>query len=87
MRVLPEKRQTLLFSATMTQGLIAMQQHALPHAHCFQVASRAQDASSQPQSMSNSRARYWVQEFAEHQSKAGELGWSTSILSRHLANS
>ena len=37
MRALPAKRQTLLFSATMTQGLIAMQQHALPQAHCFQV--------------------------------------------------
>ena len=40
MRALPEKRQTLLFSATMTQGLIAMQQHALPQAHCFQVSLR-----------------------------------------------
>ena len=40
MRALPEKRQTLLFSATMTQGLVAMQQHALPQAHCFQVRHR-----------------------------------------------
>ena len=37
MAALPRKRQTLLFSATMTQGLVAMQQHALPQAHCFQA--------------------------------------------------
>jgi hypothetical protein len=34
---LPAKRQTLLFSATMTASLVAMQEHALPDAFHFQV--------------------------------------------------
>ena len=34
---LPATRQTLLFSATMTASLVAMQEHALPDAFHFQV--------------------------------------------------
>lgn len=34
---LPATRQTLLFSATMTASLVAMQKHALQNAFHFQV--------------------------------------------------
>lgn len=34
---LPSSRQTLLFSATMTASLVAMQKHALQNAFHFQV--------------------------------------------------
>ncbi len=37
---LPSSRQTLLFSATMTQSLIALQKAALADAHVFQVSLR-----------------------------------------------
>lgn len=35
---LPAERQTLLFSATMTRSLIALQSSALQDAHCFQAS-------------------------------------------------
>lgn len=38
----PSKRQTLLFSATMTKSLIALQKAAMTDAHVFQVRGRAQ---------------------------------------------
>lgn len=38
--VLPQERQTLLFSATMTQSLVAMQSSVLRNAHCFQVQTQ-----------------------------------------------
>lgn len=36
---LPAKRQTLLFSATMTKNLVALQKAVLPDAYDFQVSS------------------------------------------------
>ncbi len=36
---LPAERQTLLFSATMTKSLIALQKASLSDAHVFQVGS------------------------------------------------
>ncbi len=39
----PSKRQTLLFSATMTKSLIALQKAAMTDAHVFQVGGRAQE--------------------------------------------
>lgn len=36
---LPAKRQTLLFSATMTKNLVALQTAVLPDAYHFQVSS------------------------------------------------
>lgn len=38
---LPATRQTLLFSATMTASLVAMQKHALQNAFHFQVLHAA----------------------------------------------
>ena len=37
-QALPSKRQTLLFSATMTKSLVTMQDAALRDAYCFQVS-------------------------------------------------
>lgn len=48
-RVLPSKRQTLLFSATMTKSLIAMQTAVLKDAFCFQAsASRLTNVAASP---------------------------------------